>query len=243
MKLDGIEDVKQLQFDLKNRTLYIFHTGDIKLIETAIDALQLQSKLIGTDKETSLGLGDSDAQQKNLLIKVLLINAFLFVVEIIMGFAANSMGLVADSLDMLADALVYGLSLFAVGGLVARKKNIAKVSGYFQLALAVFGFVEVIRRSFGFGDIPEFQTMILISILALGGNLASSLLLNKSKSEDAHMKASVIFTSNDVMANIGVIVAGVLVYLTDSKLPDLVIGTLIFFLVARGARRILQLAK
>jgi Co/Zn/Cd efflux system component len=34
------------------------------------------------------------------------------------------MGLVADSLDMLADAFVYGLSLFAVGAAVSRKKRV-----------------------------------------------------------------------------------------------------------------------
>ena len=50
-----------------------------------------------------------------------------------------------------------------------------------------------------------------------------------------------IFTSTDVMVNLGVIVAGVLVYLTASKLPDLTVGTIVFMLVTRGAYRILQL--
>ncbi len=244
MKLDGMEGVERLSFDLKHRTLHVFHTGDVRPIAAAIDALQLQSKLMATEQsDVSASHGDSDEQQRNLLIKVLLINALLFVLEAVMGFVSNSIGLVADSLDMLADAIVYGLSLYAVGGVVARKKNIAKVSGYFQFALAIFGFVEVIRRFVGFGEMPDFQIMILVSVFALGGNLASAYLLNKSKSDDAHMKASVIFTSNDVLANIGIILAGVLVYFTDSRLPDLVIGTLIFLLVARGARRILQLAK
>jgi Co/Zn/Cd efflux system component len=57
------------------------------------------------------------------------------------------------------------------------------------------------------------------------------------------MKASAIFTSNDIIINIGVIVAGILVYLTSSKYPDLIIGTIIFGIVIRGAIRILNLAK
>ena len=65
------------------------------------------------------------------------------------GFIAGSMGLVADSLDMLADSIVYALSLFAVGGTVSRKKEIAGAAGYFQLVLAVLGFAEVIRRFWG----------------------------------------------------------------------------------------------
>jgi Co/Zn/Cd efflux system component len=57
------------------------------------------------------------------------------------------------------------------------------------------------------------------------------------------MKASMIFTSTDVIVNLGVIVAGVIVYLTDSKLPDLTVGAIVFALVGRGAYKILQLSK
>ena len=83
--------------------------------------------------DDDVDLNTNDAQQRKLLIIVLLINAGLFVLELTTGFLANSMGLVADSLDMLADALVYGLSLYAVGRAVASKKRVARVSGYFQL--------------------------------------------------------------------------------------------------------------
>ena len=153
------------------------------------------------------------------------------------------MGLVADSLDMLADSIVYGLSLFAVRGTVSRKKKIAAAAGYFQLALAVLGFTEVIRRFLGHGETPDFSLMIIISLLALAGNAICLHLLQKSKSKEAHMQASMIFTSTDVIVNIGVIAAGVFVYLTASKLPDLTIGTIVFVLVGRGAYRILQLSK
>jgi Co/Zn/Cd efflux system component len=144
---------------------------------------------------------------------------------------------------MLADSIVYGLSLFAVGGTATRKKNIAGVAGYFQIALAILGFMEVIRRFTGQGEAPDFHTMIAISLLALAGNASCFYLLQKSKSKEAHMQASMIFTSTDVIVNLGVITAGVLVYLTGSKIPDLVIGTIVFILVGRGAYRILQLSK
>ena len=57
------------------------------------------------------------------------------------------------------------------------------------------------------------------------------------------MQASMIFTSNDIIINIGVIIAGVLVYFTASKYPDLIIGGIIFLIVVRGALRILKLSK
>ena len=55
------------------------------------------------------------------------------------------------------------------------------------------------------------------------------------------MKASWIFSTNDVIANIGVIVAGILVGITSSRYPDLIIGTIIGVIVFIGAIRILKL--
>jgi hypothetical protein len=68
------------------------------------------------------------------------------------------MGLVADSLDMLADSIVYGLSLFAVGGTVVLKKRIAGIAGYFQTALAV---AVLLRLSAAFWDMERPLTSVL----------------------------------------------------------------------------------
>lgn len=242
MKLAGIEQVKQMNFDIAERKLEVFHTGQEKPITAAIDSLSLKSSLVSSDNTEEIILPSDNAEQRKLLWQVLGINFFFFALEIITGFIANSMGLVADSLDMLADSLVYALALFAVGGTVPRKKRIAKISGYFQLLLAVLGMAEVVRRFLGFGEVPGFQIMIIISMLALSGNAISLYLLQKSKSEDAHMKASMIFTSNDVIINIGVIMAGILVYYTHSTIPDLLVGICVFIIVGRSAFKILKLS-
>ena len=113
--------------------------------------------------------------------------------------------------------------------------------GYFQICLATLGFVEVFRRFFGDGEIPIYQTMIIISILALIGNATSLYLLNKANNKEAHIKASTICTSSDVIVNMGVIIAAGFVYFTHSKTPDLIIGAIAFSIVARGAYRILKL--
>jgi Co/Zn/Cd efflux system component len=153
------------------------------------------------------------------------------------------MGLVADSLDMLADALVYGLSLLAVGTSMIRQKRVALVAGIFQAILAVLGFLEVIRRFLGLEELPDFRMMMGISFLALLANAYCLYLLQKSRAQEAHMRASMIFTSNDVLINLGVIAAGAMVFWLNSRIPDLVIGTLIFVLVSIGAVRILKLSK
>jgi Co/Zn/Cd efflux system component len=83
--------------------------------------------------------------------------------------------------------------------------------------------------------------MIGISALALAGNVACLLLLTRHRHGGAHMRASWIFSTNDVLANLGVIVAGALVAATGSRVPDLVVGTAVAALVLLGAVRILRL--
>lgn len=242
MKLEQFPEIKSLVFDLPNRQLIVFHTGNTDGINAAIDSLNFNSSLVSSVQTEQTPIAEHK-EEKRLLWLVLGINFLFFIVEVITGFISNSMGLVADSLDMLADAIVYGLSLLAVGKLIHPKKRVAKISGYFQMVLAILGFIEVLRRFFGFEEVPEFRTMIVISALALIGNAASLILLQRSKSQEAHIQASLIFTSNDVLVNLGVIVAGIAVYFTNSKYPDLIVGSLVFLLVARGAVRILKLSK
>ena len=242
LKLNSIENIANLDFDIPNRRLTVHHTGKLNLIESAISELNLGGKVISSDDSEQTTFVEETNQRKVLWI-VLIINFAFFIIEIVAGLFSNSMGLVADSLDMLADAFVYGISLYAVGGTVSRKKNIAKLAGYFQIILAVIGFVEVLRRFLGVEELPDFQTMIIISIFALIANSICLYLLQKSKSKEAHMRASMIFTSNDVIINLGVIIAGVLVLLLSSGIPDLAVGSIVFVLVVIGAIRILKLSK
>jgi len=243
LKLGDFKNIASLEFDIANRRLDVYHTGDYKPVLASIDQLQLDASFVESTEAEQRSSADKNKIEKKLLQQVLFINLFFFILEIVTGIISGSMGLVADSLDMLADSLVYGLALFAVGGTMARKKNIARTSGYFQLILAVMGISEVIRRFLGFSEVPVFQTMIVISLLALIGNAACLVLLQKSKSTEAHMQASVIFTSNDVIINLGVIIAGALVFATKSKIPDLAVGAIVFLIVARGAYHILRIAK
>lgn len=241
LKLDGNNDIHSMTFDIPGRKLTIVHSGNPADILRRLDSLDLDTKIIENISADDF-IPDNVQEQRSLLWSVLWINLFFFLLEIVTGFLANSMGLVADSLDMLADSFVYGLALFAVGNGVGRKRKVAKISGYLQLALAAAGFFEVIRRFIGDEPVPSFYTMIVISVLALIGNVSCLYLLQKSKSKEAHMQASMIFTSNDVIVNAGIIVAGIFVYLTASKYPDLIIGLIVFGFVGRGALRILKLA-
>jgi len=183
MKLDGIHEIKNLDFDIPNRKLTVFHNGQADQIENSIIELKLGGKKISTE-ETNKKDFVENTNQKKLLWIVLAINFVFFIIEMTTGLISKSMGLVADSLDMLADSFVYGIiSLFAVGGTLIKKKRIAKIAGYFQITLAIIGFVEVLRRFFGAEKLPDFSTMIIVSILALIANGICLYILQKSKTK------------------------------------------------------------
>ncbi len=57
------------------------------------------------------------------------------------------------------------------------------------------------------------------------------------------MRASWIFSKNDVIANVGVIVSGLFVWLSGSHWPDLIIASLIALVVFNGARHIITNAR
>ncbi|MBE9182340.1 cation transporter [Oculatella sp. LEGE 06141] len=183
-----------------------------------------------------------NAAERKTLRLLLAVNAMMFVIEIVTGLLAHSTALLADSLDMLADATVYGISLAAVGGTKGSKIRAALMSGVFQITLAVLVLVDVVRRFIGGSD-PEPFWMMGIGAIALLANVCCLLLISKHRQGEVHMRASWIFSRNDVIANLGVIVAGVMVLLFNSRLPDLIIGLLITGLVLRGGIDIIRDAK
>jgi len=243
MKLTGVSSVQKLDFDLESRTVLVYHEGQPEVIDSLLGELSLGSKRLSSTATESFTAGIPEDHHRKLLWTVLGINFSFFLIEMLFGVFASSLGLVADSLDMLADAVVYGLSLWAVGSSLSRKKAVATKSGYFQLLLAALGFFEVVRRFVGDEQVPDFLSMIVVSAFALIANSFCLYLLQRSKSKEAHLKASMIFTSNDVIINAGVILAGILVFYTGSKYPDLIIGGIIFLIVTRGAFRILKLGR
>lgn len=181
----------------------------------------------------------NNAAQRKVLRWLLAINALMFVVENVSGLLANSTALLADSLDMLADAIVYGISLYAVGRGAAQKNKAAFLSGVFQITLAGLVLFDVVRR-FVSGGAPQPGWMIAVGLVALVANLCCFALIDKHREGGVHMRASWIFSRNDAIANISVIIAGILVTLFHSRWPDLVIGLGLSLLVLWGGVQIMK---
>lgn len=180
-----------------------------------------------------------DNGQRAVLIALLAINAAMFGVEIVLGIASESTALIADSLDMLADAAVYAIGLHAVARSPLVKIKAARLSGIMQIVLGTTVLVDVTRRAV-FGSEPESLFMIGVGLVALVANVVCLVLIAKYRNGEVHMRASWIFSKNDVITNVGVVVAGGLVHAFGSRFPDLVIGLVISVIVVRGGLQIVR---
>ncbi|HEC21939.1 MAG TPA: cation transporter [Chloroflexi bacterium] len=184
----------------------------------------------------------TDREQSRVLWLLLAINGVMFVVELTVGWIAQSTGLIADSLDMLADATVYGIGLYAVGKSLRHKAHAALYSGVAQGLLGLLILADILRRAI-YGSEPVSMLMMGMGVVALIANVWCLLLIQKHREGEVHMRASWVFSKNDVIANSGVILGGLLVWLLDSRWPDLVIGTVIALIVLRGAVHIITDAR
>ena len=247
MALDSVEPKVTLEFDTPKRKVRVYHGDNADLIEKRMQSVGLGARLESTTPVASESIVRAQASAKQeaereagILKWLLAINGIMFAIEITVGWWAQSTGLIADSLDMFADAAVYGVALYAVGHSVQMKLRAAHFSGWLQIILALGALGEVVRRLV-LGSEPVSTLMMSFGLVALVANVTCLLLIAKSRDNGAHMKASWIFSANDVIANLGVILAGGLVAWTGSRYPDLLIGLIIGVVVLNGARRILQL--
>lgn len=247
MALEKLEPTVLPEFNIPQRLVRVFHSGITDAVTSNMKSVGLGAKLNTTsdvdpaELETVQTSTEDNADRETNILKWLLgINGVMFFVEFIVGWRAQSAGLLADSLDMFADAAVYGIALYAVGRTSNIKLRAAHLSGWLQLALVVGALSEVVRR-FLFGSDPMSTLMMSMGLVALIANVWCLLLVSKNRHGGAHMKASWIFSANDVIANTGVILAGALVAWTGSRYPDLIIGLIIAVIVLSGAIRILRI--
>ena len=196
----------------------------------------------GKAGDESEELDRRNAAERRTLALVLGINCAQVVVAGAVGIAANSAGLLGSALDNLADAGVYTVSLYAVGRTVVAKSRAASLSGVLLIVLALGLLGEVLRRFLASAE-PIGLAMILAAAANAVTNVVNLQLLRKHRERGVHLKASWIFTTNDMWANAGIVVSGVAVMVLNSPLPDLLIGLVVAGIVLKGGWDILQEAR
>ncbi|MBA0279689.1 cation transporter [Stenotrophomonas maltophilia] len=172
--------------------------------------------------------------QRRVLVAVLIINLAMFFIEFGAGIVARSSALQADAVDMLGDAIVYGLSLWAVNRGARWEAGAALAKGLLILAFFVFIVVEVVSKLMH-GVPPSSGLMLGFGAIALVANLICLALLWRFRALNINMKSTFECSRNDVVANLGVLVAAGGVALTGSGWPDIAAGAVIALLFLKSA--------
>lgn len=176
--------------------------------------------------------------QTQVLWVVLLINLVMFVVEFWAGVRAASLSLAGDSLDMLGDALVYASSLYVVNKGRKAQAGSAFFKGVLMFLFAIALFARASYQLFT-GVTPTAAVMSTVGLIALFANIVCLLLLSRHRKDNLNMSSVWLCSRNDIIANTSVLVAAGLVFLTQSGLPDLVVGFGLTIVFARSAGQVL----
>lgn len=188
--------------------------------------------------EEIMALG-AHADIRRVLLVVLTINLVMFVAELCAGIAARSTSLLADSVDMLGDASVYVLSLYALNRGLRWRAGAAVAKG---VTIAFFGVgvaVEVALK-LAHGVTPVARTMVMLGSLALAANLVCLALLYRYRKRDINMSSTFECSRNDVIANLGVLLAAGGVRFFQAGWPDIIVGAVIALLFLRSAIHVLR---
>lgn len=183
-----------------------------------------------------------DPRWRRALWIALVVNAFMFAVELYAGAAADSHALKADALDFFGDAANYAISLFVAGMALAWRARAALLKGATLLLLGLYVLASGAWAAI-LGSSPEPQTMGLIGALALVANLAVALMLFRFRSGDANMRSVWICSRNDAIGNVAVVAAAAGVFGTGTAYPDLIVASILAALGLSGGWQIIRQAR
>ncbi|HKZ08206.1 MAG TPA: cation transporter [Methylomirabilota bacterium] len=187
-------------------------------------------------------LPDVSTRQRRALRIVLGVNLAMFLLEAGAGLYADSTALLADSADMLGDALVYGVSLYAVGRGADWRARAATFKGWLMATFAAAVLVQA-ALTIARGALPQAPVMGAVGFMALGANVVCLILLGRRRADDVNMRSAWLCSRNDVVANVGVLAAAGAVALTGSGWPDVLVGLAIAALFGGSAARVLRDAR
>jgi cation diffusion facilitator family transporter len=176
--------------------------------------------------------------QRRVLWAVLAINAAMFLLEFGAGLLARSTALLADSVDMLGDALVYGFSLHVVARGPIWQARAAILKGVIMAGFGAGVLIEVVAKLIR-GTVPVAEIMAPVGAVALVANATCLWLLWRRRADDLNMRSAWLCSRNDVMANVGVLVAAAGVAVTGAVWPDILTGLAIAALFVGSAGRVL----
>jgi Co/Zn/Cd efflux system component len=169
-----------------------------------------------------------DPAYRRALWIVVVLNVGFGFLELAGGFLAGSQALKADALDFIGDGSITFVGLLALGWAPGTRARVALTQGLFLAALGLGVLGLALWRA----------------LAALAVNTSAALVLARFREGgDAQARAIWLFSRNDALANLAVIVAAGLVWWTQSAWPDLVVAAAVALLFLRSAWEIVSDAR
>lgn len=178
-------------------------------------------------------------KQRGTLVKVLWINAIMFIAIAVAALYGKSTALLSDSLDNLGDALTYGLSLYAVSKGSSTKAKVALLKGALIFLAACVVIVQILYRLSN-PVLPSYEIMTIFSIAGLIANGLCLYLLWRHRHEDINMSSVFECSRNDIASNLSVILAAIGVWIFNSGIPDIIIASLLALLLLNSSARVIK---
>jgi Co/Zn/Cd efflux system component len=183
-----------------------------------------------------------DPRYRKALWVALVLNAFMFAVELGASWTSGSVSLMADSIDFFGDAANYGISL-AVLAMAASSRS--KAALFKAATMGLFGVFVLGKAIYNLqvGATPEPVTMGAVGFVALAVNAGVAALLFRFRAGDSNMRSVWICSRNDAIGNVAVILAALGVLGIGSAWPDLAVAGVMGILAISGARTVLTQAR
>lgn len=188
-------------------------------------------------------MSQNDPAFRSAVRLVALLNLAYFAVEMAVALRIGSVSLLADSADFFEDAAVNFLIFAALGWSASRRARVGGVLAAILLAPAV-AFLWTLWRKLGDPTPPEAVSLSVTGLGAMAVNLFCAFTLARHRHVAGSLsKAAFLSARNDVLANIGIVLAGLATIVTHSIWPDVVVGLAIAAMNLDAAREVWEAAR
>lgn len=158
------------------------------------------------------------------LMLVMMLNFVITAAEIAGGVVSGSLSLVSDALHNLSDAMSVIISYYALR-ISGRKNDVKRTFGYRRASImaallnssvlvGISGFLfKEAYDKFMHPQTVNGTLVIWVALVSFAANFASMLLLKAGSKGDMNIKSTYIHLLSDTLSSLGVITAGVLIWL------------------------------
>ena len=179
---------------------------------------------------------------KNAVLLVAVLNLLYFFIEFIAALNIRSVSLLADSIDFIEDASINFLIFFAISLTLAKKAKVSIILSIIMLSPALTALWAIWQQVL-YQEPPRPIELSLVAFGALIVNCLCTFILIRFKNFSGSLtRGAFLSARNDALANIAIILTGMITFFYPSIWPDIVVGIFIAFIRTESALEIFNKA-